>query len=207
MRTERSATAVPPVDRLHFAVDMPNSTSLPNAGKGRLRNVMYHLCGQALAAAGITEDRHDPFLDRGDGLAALIQPSDDVPRTALLDTVVPRLVDLLIEYNAERSTEQLRLRTAINIGPVHNDGSGWYGESLDLTFRLLDSRQLKKRASETTRPLVLVVSDEIYSSVVRQGYDGINPRTFHQDIWVKLARQRHRGWSCTPGDEDEPPRS
>ena len=198
MSTERAATAPPPVDRLHLAVDMPDSTSMPNAAKGRRRTAMYSCCIQALAAAGITDRRHDPFLDRGDGFAALIQPSDSVPRTALLDTVVPRLVDLLVKYNDEHPTEQLRLRAAINTGPVHNDGDGWYGESLDLTFRLLDASQLKKRARETKSPLVLVVSDEIYSSVVRQGYDGIDPRMFRADVRVQIAGQRYRGWSCTP---------
>jgi hypothetical protein len=201
MAIKHATTTIPPVDRLHLAVDIPDSTSRPNATKGRFRKVMYSLCGEALAAAGITPDRRDPFLDRGDGFAVLIYPSDEVPRTALLDTVVPTLVDSLLKYNDEHPAEHLRLRTAINAGPVHNDGDGWYGESLDLTFRLLNSSQLKKRVRETAEPLALVVSEEIYSTVVRQGYDGIDAHMFHSDVRVQIAGHRYRGWTWIPGDD------
>jgi hypothetical protein len=198
MPAERTAATYPPVDRHHLAVDIPNSTARTNAVKGRIRKVMYALCGEALAAAGIYDDDRDPFLDRGDGFVALIHPSDKIPRTALLDTVVPTLVDLLVKYNDEHSTEQLRLRTAVNTGPVHNDGEGWYGESLDLTFRLLNSPQVKKRLHATDKPLALVISEDIYSTVVRQGYDGIDAHMFRREVLVQIAGYRHRGWIWVP---------
>ena len=43
-----------------------------------------------------------------------------------------------------------------------------------------------------------VISGDIYRSVVRQGYEGIDQRTFHPLIRVRVAGQRHPGWVQVP---------
>ena len=57
---------------------------------------------------------------------------------------------------------------------------------------------MKKILRETTDPLVLVVSDDIYSSVVRHGYDGIDHETFYQLVGVQVAGRRYHGWIHLP---------
>jgi len=47
-------------------------------------------------------------------------------------------------------------------------------------------------------PLILVVSEEIYSSVVRHGYDGIDNETFRQSVRVRVADRRYPGWIHLP---------
>jgi hypothetical protein len=54
---------------------------------------------------------------------------------------------------------------------------------------------------DATGSLILVVSDNIYSSVVRHGYDGIDQRAFHPLVRVIIAGNRHSGWIHVP---DEP---
>ena len=53
-------------------------------------------------------------------------------------------------------------------------------------------------ARDMADPLILVVSEYIYSSVVRHGYDGIDHETFHQMVRVQVAGRRHPGWIHLP---------
>jgi hypothetical protein len=57
---------------------------------------------------------------------------------------------------------------------------------------------LKRKLKQTTAPLVLVVSQDIYRSVIRHEYDGIDYRTFEQIVQVDIAGQRQRGWVQVP---------
>jgi len=44
-----------------------------------------------MAAAGIDAHNLDPFADRGDGVLALIHPTDEVPKTWLVRSLIPEL--------------------------------------------------------------------------------------------------------------------
>src|SRR5579859_7851188 len=72
--------------------------------------------------------------------------------------------------------------------------------ALDVAFRLLDATRVKRRLREMAGPLILVVSEDIYSAVVRHGYDGIDHETFHQLVRVQVAGKRYPGWIHLPGD-------
>lgn len=49
-----------------------------------------------------------------------------------------------------------------------------------------------------TDPLILVISGDIYSSVVRHGYDGIDRQTFHPLVRIQVAGRRYPGWIHIP---------
>jgi hypothetical protein len=51
---------------------------------------------------------------------------------------------------------------------------------------------------ETADPLILVISADIYNSVVRHGYDGIDQHAFRPLAHVHIAGKRHPGWIQTP---------
>jgi len=72
--------------------------------------------------------------------------------------------------------------------------------ALDVAFRLLDATRVKRTLREMAGPLILVVSEDIYSAVVRHGYDGIDHETFHQLVRVQVAGKRYPGWIHLPGD-------
>ena len=44
----------------------------------------------------------------------------------------------------------------IHAGEIHFDGMGYFGEALDVAFRLLDAPRLKNRLRQVVTPLVLV---------------------------------------------------
>jgi hypothetical protein len=188
-----------PVYRSIFAVDLEGSTRRTNPVKGELRRVLYQLTDRALAATGITGQHLDQPTDRGDGMLILIRPHDNVPKTALLGQLIPTLTALLVEHNAKVSDPALRmrLRAVLHAGDVHADAWGFYGEELDVAFRLLDSPAVKKALRERrSSPLVLVTSEEIFRTIIRHGY--LSQGCYEPLVRVRVANQQHRGWVHTP---------
>lgn len=188
-----------PCYRTVFGVDVENSTTRNNSAKARMRDAMYGLVTEAFVRNEITADDHDPFLDRGDGLLALLRPADRVPKTLLLRSVVPMLSRLIDEHNTHRPADRLRLRAVLHAGEVHYDTRAPYGETLDVAFRLLDSPVTKRALRRTTAPLVLAVSDQIYQSVVRHQYDGIDSLTFTSFMTKRVSSTWDSGWLHVPG--------
>jgi class 3 adenylate cyclase len=189
--------------RAIVALDIECSTSRPDPVKAELRNKTYELFDAALRSAGIHRGHRDRFIDRGDGVLALIHPVDQAPKALLLNRAIPSLNRLLTDYNASlpplsRPQRQLRVRVVIHAGEVHYDANGCFGETLDVAFRLLDASRVKRALRETGYPLILVISGEIYSSVVRHGYDGIDQQAFHPLVRVQIAGNRHPGWVHIP---------
>lgn len=187
-----------PRHRSIVAVDIESSTARTNSEKAQLRHVMYELVEKALQAGGIAKRHRDALIDRGDSVLALVHPVDQVPKALLLNSVIPTLSGLLTDHNAHDPDHQFRLRAVVHAGDVHYDRRGCFGEALDIAFRLLDAAEVKRKLRQTEASLVLVVSDDIYHSVIRQGYHGIDEKTFEQLVHVRLAGRRHRGWIHVP---------
>jgi len=179
-------------------VDIEGSTNRPNPIKARLRDAMYELLERALRAGGLTDRDHDPLVDRGDGVLALIHPIDQAPKTLLLNTVVPNLAALLTQHNNYHLHLRFRLRTVVHAGEIHYDDRGCFGEALDVAIRLLDAPEVKQSLCLTTTPLVLVVSDDIYRSVVRHNYDGIDGQAFEPLVRLQIGDWQYRGWIHIP---------
>lgn len=185
--------------RLIVALDIESSTSRPDAVKADLRAMLYELFDAALRSAGIHRRQRDRFVDRGDGLLALIHSLDGTAKARLLTQVIPRLRGFLATYNqslpsASARTGQLRARAVIHAGEVRRDIDGYYGEALDIAFRLLDAPSVKSALKMARDPLALVVSDEIHKSVVQCASGGIDPDAYHCFVSVQVAENCHSGW-------------
>jgi hypothetical protein len=164
---------------------------------------MYELFDTALRSAGIQSHHRDRFVDRGDGLLALIHPVDRAPKAILLNQAIPTLSRLLADRNASlprasRAQRLLRVRAVVHAGEVSYDANGCFGEALDVAFRLLDAARVKRALQAADDSLVLVVSADIYRSVVQQGYDGIDQDAFRPLVRVQVAGRRHCGWVRVP---------
>ena len=188
-----------PHHRTIVALDIEKSTNRTDSVKAELRNKIYDLFDAALCSAGIHRRHRDRFIDRGDGILALIHPVDKAPKTILLNRVIPALSRLLADYNASlphasRAQRLLRVRVVVHAGEVHYDANGCFGEALDVAFRLLDATQVKRALLGAAEPLILVVSGDIYRSVVRHGYDGIDQHAYHPLVRVQIAGNRYPGW-------------
>jgi len=194
-----------PMYRSIVALDMEGSTELRDLVKAELRRALYDFVDQALKAAGIREQHREPMIDRGDGMLILIRPDDDVPKTVLLNRLIPELTELLAEFNAprDRAAGLLRVRAVVHAGEVNHDGKGFFGRALDVAFRLLDSPRLKKLLKETTSPLILVVSQDIFSGTVCEGLDD---REAYQPFVSRLiAGRSYRGWVRIPAPRGHDP--
>ena len=196
-----------PVHRSILAVDLEGSTNRTNPERGECRRILYSLLDQALHEARINSRHLEPLIDRGDGVLVLIRPHDEVPKTVLIGVLIPALTALLDEHNTAvaQPALRLRLRVVIHCGEVHDDGKGFYGEDLDVAFRLLDAPKVKRALREApASPLVLVVSEEIFAGIVRHRYfDGAPYRPL---VRVRLAGRQRRGWVHIPvrPDADRP---
>ena len=183
-----------PRHRSIVAIDVEGSTRLTDPSKGYLRRSMYEMFERSLQAAGIAEPYRDHYLDRGDGVVALIHAVDQAPKVVLLDTVVPTLSTLLAEHNRDHPTQRFRLRVVVHAGEVTFDDNGCFGEALDIAFRLLNADSVKQILGKTDAPLVLVVSDDVHRSVIRHGYDGIDPRAFTRLLLPRTTGVVRSGW-------------
>jgi len=192
-----------PRHRAIVALDIEQSTGRPDGVKAELRGELYEMFDKALRSGGITRRHRDCFIDRGDGILALIRPVDLVPKVLLLTSVMPALTRLLTDYDtslprARRPQRQLRVRAVVHAGEILYDDHGCFGEALDIAFRLLDARPVKKALRVAAEPLTLVISDETYRGIVRHGYDGIDQHTFLPQVTVQVAGHRHQGWIHVP---------
>lgn len=190
--------------RAIIALDIEGSTSRPDPVKAELRIMLYELFDAALHSAGIYRRHRDRFIDRGDGLLALIRPADRAPKALLLNRVIPEFSRLLSAYNTSlppqtRPQRQIRVRIVLHAGEVHYDPDGCYGEALDVAFRLLDAPAVKRALKAAAGPLILVVSGHIYSSVVRHSYDQDDGSAFHHLVTRQIAGNRYPGWTQIPG--------
>ena len=183
-----------PVSRLILALDVEGSTQRTNPEKADLRCTMYALLERALQASGIDHDHLENPADRGDGVLLLFRPHDEVPKTLVLGQLIPRLTTLLVEHNATvaEPDRPLRLRAVFHAGDIHGDSWGFFGEDLDVAFRLLDSPSVKKALKEEPAfPLVLVVSEEIHYGIVRHGY--VDVGLYVRSVRVRVAERCRRG--------------
>lgn len=197
-------TRLQPRQRMIVACDVEGSTTRTNPAKAVLRTDMYDLLEAALLSCEITEDLREPIYNCGDGAMVLLRPDDGVPKTLLLRCFVPELSERLSEHAATHPDRMFRLRLAIHSGEVHFDRQGAFGEDIDITFRLLNSPELKRTLQEADAPLALAVSNHIHRSVIRHGYDGIDGRTFEPAICLEVANQRHVGWVHVPSQGAAP---
>lgn len=188
-----------PLYRSILAVDIENSTARANPVKAELRSELYQMFAAALEEAGVHGGCRDALIDRGDGILALIHPVDQAPKIHLLGRAVPGLARLLATHNASVPVRRdprlaLRLRVVLHAGEVHYDANGCFGEALDVAFRLLDAKAVKMALSDAAASLVLVISDDIFRSLVSHGYDDIDKDSFVAQVRVQVAGHRHQGW-------------
>lgn len=192
----------PPRHRSIVAVDVEGYTTRTNPAKARLRHVLYNLLEHALHASGIPQKHRDPFVDRGDGAILLIHPVDDVPKTLLLNTLIPEMGRRLADHNNRHPEESFRLRAVVHAGEVHYDSNGPFGVAVDLACRLLDAPELKAALRNTLASLVMVVSDDIYTSIVKHRYGDIATHTFTPAVHLEFGGQRRTGWIQVVSEED-----
>jgi hypothetical protein len=202
----RSRPPSPSRCRVIVALDIEQSTTRPDLVKGDLRTMLYELFDAALRSAGVDADRHDRFIDRGDGLLALIDPAD---QAIVLNHVVPVFSQLLTGYNARFANlgdgqRELRVRVVLHSGEINDDDNGPFGETLDTAFRLLDAPRVKAALRAAHEPLLLIISGEVYEAAVRYNPAETGQPAFRRLVTAEVAGHPHQGWIHIPAVAGQP---
>jgi len=167
----------------------------------QIRRGLTQLLDRAFEDAGLVLDDCD-VEDRGDGKIVLI-PST-VSKMRLVDPLLTR-IEVQVRQHNDMSSEhgRIRLRAALHAGEVARDANGWSGTELNTACRLVNSSSLREVAAERSGlPLVVVVSDLIYSTVVRHGHGATRPDEYRK-IDITEKELVDVAWVRVPGRTGE----
>ncbi len=185
-----------------FAVDIAGFTG-PERDDDIRRYVhksLYDILEAAFDGSGIPW-RRCSREDRGDG-ALIVVPADVAP-TPLIHPIPERLRAQIRRHNyVVREPARIQLRAAAHIGPVHHDGNGFVGDDLNLLFRMLQARRLKRMLADSGAEVALITSRYVYESVIVRHPSLVDPGAF-ESLNVLVKRTRVRAWIHLPG---APPR-
>lgn len=185
-----------PVSRTILLLDIERFSDRDDVEQAYLRRMLYDITDRALESAGIDETRR-LRADRGDSVMELIDAN--APVTALLRAL---LVDVPAQLRAVNrmasSSAQIRLRGVVATGYVAVDErDGWVGTDLNNACRLLDAKLLRAALRERPHDFALMVSDALYTGVVRHDHPGIPADEFHP-VGVDTKNGPMKAWLHGP---------
>jgi len=198
--------AAPPADGqlcTVFAVDIAGFTEpyRDDVIRKYLHEKLYEFLEQAFDASSIPWTRC--FCeDRGDGALIVVPP--DLASKGIIDTLPERLRSLISRHNyVSCPAARIQLRAATHMGPVEHDGHGFIGSDINLLFRMLDARPLRKALAGSGAELALMVSEEVYRRLVCRYPSTVSPSAF-QRVRFQVKRTRGRAWIYLPGVPSQP---
>ena len=183
-----------------FAVDIAGFTSPGRDDEIRLylHEELYEVLEKAFDGSGIpwADCFHE---DRGDGALIVVPPG--VACKGIIDPLPERLRGLIRRHNhVSCQAAGIQLRAAAHIGPVEHDGHGFVGSDVNLLFRMLEARSLKRALAKSSAELALIVSDDVYRRLVCRFPSLISPDAF-QRVRFQVKNTRARAWTYLPGTE------
>jgi hypothetical protein len=180
-----------------FAVDIAGFTSPGRDDEIRLylHEELYEVLERAFDGSGIPWA--DCFWeDRGDG-ALIVVPG--IACKGIIDPLPERLRGLIRRHNhVSCQAAGIQLRAAAHIGPVEHDDHGFVGSDINLLFRMLEARPLKRALAGSGAELALIVSDDVYRSLVCRYPSLVSPDAF-QRVKFQVKYTRAWAWTYLPG--------
>jgi hypothetical protein len=194
-------TSSPPTDGqlcTLFAVDIAGFTSPGRDDEIRLylHEKLYEVLEKAFDGSGI------PWAgcfheDRGDGALIVVPPG--MACKGIIDPLPERLRGLIRRHNhVSCPAAGIQLRAAAHIGPVEHDGHGFVGSDVNLLFRMLEARPLKRALAGSNAELALIVSDDVYRRLVCRCPSLVSPDAF-QRVRFQVKDTRAWAWTYLPG--------
>ena len=181
-----------------LAVDIAGFTASHRDDEIRLylHEELYELLQKAFDGSGIPWARcfHE---DRGDGALIVVPP--EIACKGIIDPLPERLRGLIRRHNhVSCQAAGIQLRAAAHIGPVEHDGHGFVGSDINLLFRMLEARPLKRALAGSGAELALMVSEDVYRSLVCRCPSLVSPDAF-QPVRFQVKQTRGRAWIYLPG--------
>jgi CRP-like cAMP-binding protein len=129
------------------------------------------------------------WQDRGDGLLIVAPPK--VPTAKIMSCVHRELPGKLRRHNHTYSEPaRIRLRIAVNVGPIVRDPLGPSGEAIIRTSRLVEAPVVKEAMAETGAILGIMVSEFVYEIAVGRVADFIDAAEYTK---VEVSNKEFRG--------------
>ena len=165
-----------------------------NLNQLAIRQGMYEALTEAFAAGGIGWDSC-VSEDRGDGALILIPP--EVPKTRLVAGLPGLLAGAVYRHNTGSGVpERMRLRVALHAGEVYRDAYGVTGAAVNHAFRLADAPALRSALAASSGVLALIVSDWLFTEVVRHDPAAV-PGSYRR-VQVLVKETEATGWIRVP---------
>ena len=163
-----------------------------------MRRELYRSLCDAFAQSGVSwQDCYHE--DRGDGMLVLVPP--EVPKQVVVAEVPRNLAASLAEHNQSQPAEtRIRLRLAVHAGEIEHDEHGVVGNAINLAFRLLEAKPLKRALASSSGVLAIVASQWFYEEVIRNT-PAAAPASYRRRRLV-VKETDTTGWICLPGHLD-----
>ena len=120
-----------------------------------------------------------------------------MPKTYLVTSLPGRLAAAVSRHNAGcAGPERMRLRVALHAGEVYRDAHGVAGPAVNHAFRLAEAPALRSALAASPGVLALIVSDWLFSEVVRHD-PAAEPGSYRQ-VQVAVKETAAVGWIRMP---------
>lgn len=172
--------------------DFPDYSKLSGAQQHEILEALVGIRAEADKESRISRPPKG-IQSRGDGEVVCWKKLTAVP---YLKEYVPALADALDKANRRRSGDvpKLRLRLAVTYGPTKDGGGGAAGMPPIEAERLVSSRPCKDVSEKLSDSgLVVIISDRVFQDVVKQGWDGLDPKAY---VPVKVQDKHGMHWAA-----------
>ena len=161
-----------------------------NLNQLAVRDGLYKALIQAFGRSGI-EWGSCVSEDRGDGALILVPP--EVPKAYLVTSLPGMLAAAVSRHNAGcAGPEPMRLRVALHAGEVYRDAHGVAGSAVNHAFRLAEAPALRSALAASPGVLAVIVSDWLFSEVVR--HDPAAEPGSYRKVQVAVKETAAVGW-------------
>ncbi|PRY00709.1 hypothetical protein [Allonocardiopsis opalescens] len=189
----------PGIRRLCFSADLKSYGSRDDVGQYEAQRALPKVLETSCRRAGL-ERAHWTRQPQGDGELALLPPGIDEART--ISGLVRELRVALFHYNRDRAEHaRLRVRLAAHEGIVHLADNGFAGDAVVTVSRLCESEPAKDALERHPgSDLVLIVSDRIFTDVIRHNHDDLLAEDFREvPVSVPAKNFAATAWLHVPG--------
>jgi hypothetical protein len=130
--------------------------------------------------------------DRGDGLLIIASPG--VPTAQVIERLVTVLRTQLARHNRIYSDPiRIRLRVAVEVGPIEEDEAGVSGKSIINASRLVDAAAFKEAVMGDDAILGMIVSSYVYETHIEPGGSTLDPAGYTR-IPVRVKETSCSAW-------------
>jgi class 3 adenylate cyclase len=132
--------------------------------------------------------------NRGDGVLTVVPPS--VPAVEVIEHLQRDLPAALEKHNrAYHDSARIRLRIAVNVGPVTSDAAGVSDEAITVTAHLVRAPIFERAMDTSGASLGVIASRSIYEAVIKNaqglaGYSRVQAdiKDSSTSAWMKLIK-------------------